>query len=297
MSKLSVGMFIIKSILIVIIIFLILNIIIIKKVKFKAIKNKLLNSNYVKNLQLLIENIENISEFKFGLFNPIIISIFSIIISIIVFIYFLKKYNMIEFSILLFLITMILPIFLLEIINLVLKKNMNTSFSLYIVSLQSFARNTNDVISALDNTKALKPLNRYIEEFIKLINIGFSTNEAFDNLIDKLKSKEISKFFYLLKLCYINGSNLYEVINQFNDYYNDVEKLKKIQFEKRNNYLTTMFVLLIMNVFLLFFVVLGNENYSELILYNLIGRVIIDINIFIYLLVLILVIKLIRMEE
>lgn len=303
MIKLKVIFSFIEGTLIVSIIFLILNILlnINKKLKIKVLlrklKNKLFSLSYIKTLQSLIKQVKDIIDYKFKFFNSIIIFVFSLIIALIASIYFFQKFRLIIFSILIFLSFMMFPIILLEIVNLVLSNSIKNSFSLYIVSLQNFSKNTNDVISALTNTKALEPLNKYIDEFIMLVNIGFNINKAFDDLINKINIKEISKFFYLLKLCYINGNNLYDLINRFNDYYNDIEKIKKIQLEKRNSYLTTMFVLLIMNVFLLFFVVLGNKSYKNLILNNVIGKIIIDINVLIYFVILLLVIKIIRMEE
>lgn len=303
MIKLKVIFSFIEGTLIVSIIFLVLNILlnITKKINIKValrkLKNKLFSLSYIKTLQSLIKQVKNIIDYKFKFFNSIIIFVFSLIIALIASIYFFQKFKLIIFSILIFLSFMMFPIILLEIVNLALSNSIKNSFSLYIVSLQNFSKNTNDVISALTNTKALKPLNKYIDEFIMLVNIGFNINKAFDDLINKINIKEISQFFYLLKLCYINGSNLYDLINRFNDYYNDIEKIKKIQLEKRNSYLTTMVVLLIMNVFLLFFVVLGNESYKNLILNNVIGKVIIDINGLIYFVILLLVIKIIRMEE
>lgn len=303
MIRLKVIFSFIEGTLIVSIIFLILNILlnITKKINIKValrkLKNKLFSLSYIKTLQSLIKQVKDIIDFKFKFFNSIIIFVFSLIIALIASIYFFQKFRLIIFSILIFLSFMMFPIILLEIVNLVLSNSIKNSFSLYIVSLQNFSKNTNDVISALTNTKSLEPLNKYIDEFIMLVNIGFNINKAFDDLINKINIKEISKFFYLLKLCYINGSNLYDLINRFNDYYNDIEKIKKIQLEKRNSYLTTMFVLLIMNVFLLFFVVLGNKSYKNLILNNVIGKIIIDINVLIYFVILLLVIKIIRMEE
>lgn len=303
MIKLKVIFSFIEGTLIVSIIFLVLNILlnITKKINIKValrkLKNKLFSLSYIKTLQSLIKQVKNIIDYKFKFFNSIIIFVFSLIIALIASIYFFQKFKLIIFSILIFLSFMMFPIILLEIVNLALSNSIKNSFSLYIVSLQNFSKNTNDVISALTNTKALKPLNKYIDEFIMLVNIGFNINKAFDDLINKINIKEISQFFYLLKLCYINGSNLYDLINRFNDYYSDIEKIKKIQLEKRNSYLTTMVVLLIMNVFLLFFVVLGNESYKNLILNNVIGKVIIDINGLIYFVILLLVIKIIRMEE
>ena len=303
MIKLKVIFSFIEGTLIVSIIFLVLNILlnITKKINIKValrkLKNKLFSLSYIKTLQSLIKQVKNIIDYKFKFFNSIIIFVFSLIIALIASIYFFQKFKLIIFSILIFLSFMMFPIILLEIVNLVLSNSIKNSFSLYIVSLQNFSKNTNDVISALTNTKALKPLNKYIDEFIMLVNIGFNINKAFDDLINKINIKEISQFFYLLKLCYINGSNLYDLINRFNDYYSDIEKIKKIQLEKRNSYLTTMVVLLIMNVFLLFFVVLGNESYKNLILNNVIGKVTIDINGLIYFVILLLVIKIIRMEE
>lgn len=303
MIKLKLIFSFIEGILIVSIIFCILNILlnINRKLKLKILliklKNKLFSLSYIKKLQSLIKQVKGIIDFKFKFFNTIVIFTVSLVIALIVSIYFFRKFKLVIFSGLIFLSLMVFPIIFLEIVNLVLNNSIKNSFSLYIVSLQSFSKNTNDVISALTNTKVLEPLNKYIDEFIMLVNIGFNINKAFDELINRINIKEISKFFYLLKLCYINGSNLYELISKFNDYYNDIEKIKKIQLEKRNNYLTTMFVLLIMNIFLLFFVVLGNESYKNLILNNVIGKLIIDINGLVYFVILLLVIKIIRMEE
>lgn len=271
------------------------------KIKIKAffikIKEKILKLNYIKQVQNLLENIENLNNLQFKFLNSFTVFIISVFIAIITFIYVLKKYNLFVFAIFCMQIVITLPLILLEVINLISKNNLKISFSLYVISLQSFAKNSNDVIMALNNTKALKPLDKYINEFLRLVNIGFNINKAFDNLIKKIKSKEIAKFFYLLNLSYLNGGNLYEVINRYNSYYSDLEKIKKIQTEKRNSYLLTMLFLLIMNVFLLFSVVLGNESYKSIMQSSILGKIIIDVNVLVYIIVLFLVIKIIRMEE
>lgn len=267
------------------------------KIRLKKLKVKIFKLNYIKRMQKLLNDIEDLKSFKFKFLNSISLFIISVFIAIIAFIYLFKKYNLFIFSALNSVIFIILPIILLEIINLKFKNNLKSSFSLYIISLQSFAKSSNDVIMALNNTKALKPLDRYINEFLKLVNIGFNINKAFEELIRKINSKEVAKFFYLLNLCYINGGNLNEVISKYNSYYTNVEKIKKIQSEKRNSYILTMIFILILNIFLVFFVVLGNESYKSIILASIIGKVIIDINSLVYILISILVIKIIRMEE
>ena len=150
---------------------------------------------------------------------------------------------------------------------------------------------------ALKQIQATKPLNIFINEFNNLLNSGFEIVKALNFLADEINIKEINIFIHLLKLCYINGGCISKVINQFNKYYVQISSLRKKQKEKMNYYLFILGIIILVNIFLVFYVILKNTIYKEIIFNSILSRVLIDFNVFLYLIIILTIMKTIKREE
>lgn len=258
-------------------------------IKFKSIKKgikQLLNkTSYLNCIENTLNYINKVYSFSTTLINKLNVFILSLIIAIISFILFFLKFKLLLGSSIIFLISFFIPLSIIELIKMGIKYQIKQAFSLYVIGIQSFATNSNDVIMAINNVKPIKPLDKYISNFNILINNGFDIIKAFNILITEIDIKEVSKFFNLLKLCYINGGNLKRVVNQYYDFLVQINKISKKQNEKRNYYLSILGVILVINIFLVFVVVLNNAEYKQILLNTILGKALLNINILAYFLI------------
>ncbi len=263
----------------------------------KIFKYFVKKNNYIKNISKSLDYIKKVYPINISIINTFNLFVFSVIFAIIVFILVFYNLKLILSSFIISIIFFILPMLFLEIIKIQLKNKIKKSFSLYIIGFESFSKNSNDIIMALKQIQATKPLNIFINEFNNLLNSGFEIVKALNFLADEINIKEINIFIHLLKLCYINGGCISKVINQFNKYYVQISSLRKKQKEKMNYYLFILGIIILVNIFLVFYVILKNTIYKEIIFNSILGRVLIDFNVFLYLIIILTIMKIIKREE
>lgn len=283
-----------KYILIFLLLIILINIIyeiikLIKYINFKYLKNYLIcfsnKLNYMLKVKYNLKKISKVFYINSALINSYTIFLFSVIVSILVFFIMFKYTNVIISSLFLSIIFFFVPLTILEIIKKYIDLKIKRSFSLLMINLQTFSKNSNNVILALKEVKSYEPLKKYIDNFNSLVNSGFNVGQAFDNLITEVEDEEISRIIFLLKMNYINGGNLYKFLKESNDYLLEIEKIKQKQYEKQNNVFIILLVIVFINIFLLFCFSFKNEEYKNILLNTFIGKIIIDFNSFIYFLI------------
>ena len=273
----------------------------ISEIKINLIKNFIKKffsrCSYFHNIKKTLNYINNIYSLNLIILNKVTIFILSLFISILVFILLFNKYRLLIGALLISIIFFFIPGNILELFKKYIKYKIKQAFILYVISIQSYSINSNDVILGLTKVKAIKPLDKYINKFNILINNGYDIIRSFNILIDEIEVEEVSKFFNLLKLCYINGGNLNRVINKYCVFFNYISRIKKIQIEKRNYYFSILLLIFIINIFLIFFVILNNNDYKVILLNTLVGKILIDINILIYFFTFLVFKKILKRED
>ncbi len=252
--------------------------------------------NIYTKIQVTIQELKNIANIKTNLLNVINILFLSILFFILSFIFFLTKFNLILSACFLATIGFFIPQIILDLALKILKNRLREEVKIYIVNLQSFSKNTNNIVLAINNTKASKYLNNYLEEFKSLVNNGYSVIYAFDELRVKINIKEINILFYLLKECYISGGNLNNLLIKFNDYYKEIENIRYKQNEKRLSMFTLLLFVFCINILLVFAFCMANAEYRKILLETFIGKLLFDINSFIYLYIFLYIRKIIKKE-
>lgn len=287
------------KILLIIIIYFVLDLLFdinYKKVK-QFIKKGLNKLNYLENLENSLKYINKIYLFNGLLINKYSIFILSMFFSIISFFLVISKLNLLIYSVFISIIVFFIPKLFIDFIKLKVKLKIKQSFFLYVIGLQNFSVNSNDVIMAINSANSVKPLNIFTDKFIILVKNGFDVLKAFNMLIDEINIKDVSKFFNLLKLSYINGGNLNLVIKQYSEYLDQIKIINKFHKEKRNYYISILVLILLINIFLISIVILKNEQYREIMLNSFFGKLILDINACIYFFILLIIMKVLKMEE
>lgn len=252
--------------------------------------------NIYTKIQVTIQELKNIANIKTNLLNVINILFLSILFFILSFIFFLTKFNLILSACFLATISFFIPQIILDLALKILKNRLRDEIKIYIVNLQSFSKNTNNIVLAINNTKASKYLNNYLEEFKSLVNNGYSVIYAFDELREKINIKEINILFYLLKECYVSGGNLNNLLVKFNDYYKEIENIRYKQNEKRLSMFTLLLFVFCINILLVFTFCMANDEYRKILLETFIGKLLFDINSFIYLYIFLYIRKIIKKE-
>lgn len=252
--------------------------------------------NIYTKIQVTIHELKNIANIKTNLLNVINILFLSILFFILSFIFFLTKFNLILSACFLATISFFIPQIILDLALKILKNKLREEIKIYIVNLQSFSKNTNNIVLAINNTKASKYLNNYLEEFKSLVNNGYSVIYAFDELREKINIKELNILFYLLKECYVSGGNLNNLLIKFNDYYKEIENIRYKQNEKRLSMFTLLLFVFCINILLVFAFCMANAEYRKILLETFIGKLLFDINSFIYLYIFLYIRKIIKKE-
>ena len=244
----------------------------------------------------VIIDINNIKYSSKIFLNSYIILIFSIILCFCSFIFFIVKFKILISSIFILIISLFTPLTILEIIDISLKEKLKNQMYMFIVNMQSYSKNTNDIILTINNINCNLLIKNHIEEFKLLISKGYDVINAFDILDKKLNIKEFSLLFNLLKQCYITGGDLNKILKKFVDYYKEINKIKNKQRERRIEVYSILIFLLIINFILVFCFCLQNTEYRDILLNTLIGKIIFNLNMFFYLFIFMFIRKILKKE-
>ena len=266
------------------------------KRKFKVLIKVISKFNIYTKIQATLQELKNITNMKNRLLSAINILFLSILFFFVSFILFFNKFKLILSSCFLAIICFFIPQIILDVIVKISKDKLREEIKIYIVNLQSFSKNTNNIVLAINNTKSSKRLNSYLEEFKTLVNNGYSVIYAFNELEKKINIKEINILFYLLKECYISGGNLNNLLVKFNDYYKEIENIRNKQNEKMLSMFSLLLFVFCINVLLVFGFCMSNVEYKKILIETFIGKLLFDINSFIYLYIFLYIRKVIKKE-
>ena len=265
--------------------------------KFKNYIKRIYNKiNIFLKIEQLLNKIKFIYNFNQKVINSLNILIISFFLAIFSSTYFFIRYKIILSSIMILIIVFLIPTFFLEIIQRSIKYKLIQEFSIYIVNLYSFSKNTNNVILALSKVEGDKKINKYLTFFNDLVKNGFNVLQAFDILIEKINIKEINNMFQILKTCYINGGDLELALSKYSNYYKEIINLKNKKINSNISLLIMLGILILINIILLFGFCLNNLEYKNIILNTIFGKIIFNLNILVYLITFFYIRKIINKE-
>jgi len=209
----------------------------------------------------------------------------------------LKKMIKIESTALLIsLIIFIVPIVIIRIRVDYRKNKILNILPAYIINLRNNIEIDNNIIKAIKKTEVEEPLIKCIKEFNLYVEKGINIYDSFERLKSLVNVKKFSDLVNIFQTCYLNGGNYTKVLNKYlyiiTNETNKKEELK----EKSRSVITTLIVLLFLNIYLLLFFVFTNETYKQIILKTSTGNIILNFSIIVYLIIATLIYKIYQME-
>jgi len=229
--------------------------------------------------------------------DSVIIVVISILLSIIVFALSSIFIKIPSTSIIISVITLVIPYIIINLILNINVQKIKTILPSYIVNLKSNIEISNDIIKAINITKVEKPLIYSIERFNEKVKRGINVYRCFDELKSEINIEIFSSLIDAFKVCYTNGGEYTNILDKYIDIASKQNMEKAKIKEESTSTILTLVIMVIINIFLLFSVVLGNSEYRQIILDTAIGHVIINFGIISYVVILYFVYKIYKMEE
>lgn len=229
--------------------------------------------------------------------DSVIIVIISIILSVIVFVLSMIFIKIFTTSIILSLISFAIPYIVITLILNINTQKIKTILPSYIVNLKSNIEINNNVIKAINMTKVEEPLAYSIERFNEKVKRGINVYKCFDELKNEINIEIFSTLIDAFKICYTNGGEYINILDKYIDIASKQNMEKAKLKEESTATILTLVIMVAINIFLLFSVVLGNSEYRKIILDTVAGHVIINFGIISYVVILYFVYKIYKLEE
>ena len=247
-------------------------------------KRKFLNNQHINSFLKFIYN-----NFIFSYGNiyipPIVTLIFSILISFFSYVFSYKMLNIISSSVIISICTFFIPSFFIEYVTKYNKNKILISFPTYLATLKNYTKTENDIVVALNRATPCKETKDYILKFNNEIQNGVKIYDAFENLKSSINISKISEFFTAVEYCYINGGNFVNIIDKYLSSLVKLNMQKEKEEEKRLEIKLVILFLIAVNLYMLFGFIYANPTYKEIILNNLVGKIIVNINIISYVII------------
>ena len=162
--------------------------------------------------------------------------------------------------------------------------------------MKNYTKTQNDIIGAFRNCSAPKEIEAYIKDFIYQVENGIKVYDAFENMKISINIEKISEFITLLEYCYLNGGDFTNLIDKYSVTLMKITTQNEEQKQKEMSTKVVLIVLVVINLYMLFGFVYSNALYRNVIINTFLGRLIIDINILSYFIMILVFSKFKKME-
>lgn len=244
-------------------------------------KIKKIKINNKKSLNI-IKKIEYFNRLNLGKhINIKLLLILMVILSVVLSIIFIINTKIILFSIILSIFIASIPIQYISFKNNLFKRSFNQNLNLLIINLKNNVKNNNDIVFAIKKTVKNSTLKVYFQDFIYAINNGVNVIEAFDYIKDYFNINEFTNLISIFQNCYVYGGNYYNILKNAEEQIKEKKKLYNKFYKANTEIISTLIIMLFINIYIVFSFILSNKEYINLYLNTIIGKVIIDINLII----------------
>lgn len=170
-----------------------------------------------------------------------------------------------------------IPIFALLVFADVYEEKLEKNLITYIIQLKNQVRTYNDIILAFKNTAryAGKPLEIYIKIFVFEVNNGINISQAFENLRNKVNVDRFKQLIINLESCYINGGSFYDLLEKTQKIFLKVYKERVNRNEQTMSARIVLIILIFMSLFVYFSFINSNSVNYNIMVNDIIGRIII----------------------
>ena len=228
--------------------------------------------------------------------NALMIIFLSVVFSLLIYFICIFLVKTFTTSLLLALIALLVPYFVIDIILQRKVGKIKTILPSYIVNLKSNIEVNNNIIKSISITKVEEPLKHSIDIFNTKVSRGINVYECFDELKQNVNIENFMSLIDAFKVCYANGGDYTSVLNKYIDI-TSKENMEKAKLrENSNSTIITLILMIVINIFLMFSVILQNNEYSKVILETVPGHIIINFGIISYSIVAFFVYRIYKME-
>lgn len=237
-------------------------------------------------------------DLKYGkLINSITIFVLSALCFVVTYVLSILTIKITSTAIILSAISFFVPNFVISICVNSKIQSIKTILPSYIVNLRNNVEVTNNIIDAIRVTKVEAPLSYSINKFNFRVQNGINVNQCFALLKKEVNIDTFHSLIDAFKVCYQNGGNFVNVLTKYIDIVSK-ENLEKAKLKENSTAtILTLVIMIAINVFLLFSMILTNEEYRRTILQTTMGHIIINFSILSYVLIGYFVYKIFKMEE
>lgn len=268
-----------------------------KKIEYGKITNRLNKNKFIQKINYYILEIKNSSNKNLYFLNSIIILTISTFLSIITFIVMYLFTNIFSTSLIFSFFVFIIPYLIIEYIVNNQKNKILSIFPMYAISLKNYTKSTNNIIIAFKKVKIEGILSIYVDKFNLSIEKGISVFESFENLKKQININKISEFITASQYSYINGGDFNKLLDRFSNILLKSNIQKEKEKEESFSSKLVLGLLLIINIYVLFTFILLNDEYKNIMLNTLFGKIIINTNIISYMLIFLFIRKINKLEE
>lgn len=234
---------------------------------------------------------------KFNYISFYFIIFFSFFLMIISFAFSYKIFHIVSTSLILSIISFFIPNIILKYILNKHKEKLMCEFPTYAITLKNYTKVNNDLIFAFKRASVTGAFKKYIETFNFSIEKGLKVDDCFEKLKNDININKINNFFTAACNCYKNGGDFSKLLDKYSNILTKVNLQKEKEKEESFSSKLVLYILVFVNIYLLFGFVFNDEEYKNLLLNTFFGKIIINFNILSYIFIMFFIKKINKMEE
>jgi Flp pilus assembly protein TadB len=170
-------------------------------------------------------------------------------------------------------------------------------FPTYLIALKNYTKTDNNILGAFKRVDISFPISIYINRFNISIENGINVFECFEKLKNDININKINDFLTASQYCYLNGGNFSKILEKYCNILTNYNLQKEKEKEESLGSKIVLYILILMNIYILVGFVLTNIEYRNIILGTLFGKIIININLLSYMLIFFFIKKMNNLEE
>lgn len=263
------------------------------KLKEKFIQTKSYNklSEYI-----LIISKRNLFSKKINITSPLVLLTIMFILFIVMFFVFYLYIKVFSTAVILAIPFFLAPVLIIKILINKEKARIIKILPMYVVNIKNHISDENNIITAIQRTTVEEPLVKYIEGFKARISRGMNVVEAFDMLKKDVNVKVFDSFISACQVCYLNGGDFSKVLDRYINIITKENIQKESTKEKAYTDIITLIIMVVLNILVVVLFVFTNKEYAEIIRETFVGKLILNMNAFSYILIAYLVSRIYKEE-
>lgn len=263
------------------------------------LKSSIHKGSFYQNVSTMNHEFKKIKNFRIALLiaKPSMLIVISFLLSIMAYFVTYRVFQLKSTSIIISVSSFFLPYCILKYTIFYHKSKILKAFPTYIINLKNYTQVDNDIIVAFKRAYVDMPLKFFIDRFNVSLENGVNIYEAFERLKADINIKKINELLTALQYCHINGGNFTKLIDRYSKILMNVNLQKEK--ERQNSYATKiiLLIIIIINIYMMFSFVFAYSEYFNIMTNTVMGIIIVNFNILSYILIVVFIVRMNKLEE